>query len=60
MIDPNEADAQCKLGQAPAEIAVHRDANDESPRAKSKLCDDRANRQAIERGEDEGMIVRPG
>lgn len=59
-IDPNELDAQHRRDQAPAEITVPRNTSDKLPKAKSELHHDKGDRQALERGEDEGMIVRPG
>jgi hypothetical protein len=59
-INANEPDAKSKRDQATTEIAVHWDASDASRRAKLDIRNNRADRQAIERGEDEGMIVRTG
>jgi hypothetical protein len=59
-IDPNELDAALKRDQAPAEIPVGRDDNQKTLKGTREWRREEADRQAIERGEDEGMIVHPG
>jgi hypothetical protein len=56
-IDPNELDAALKRDQALAEHPVGRDASQETLKAKIESRREEADEQAIERGEDEGMIV---
>jgi hypothetical protein len=58
-IDPNELDAALKRDQAPAEIPVGRDASQKTLKGTTESRREEADRQAIERGEDEGMIVHP-
>ena len=58
-IDPNELDTALKRDQAPAEIAVGPDANQEALTGTAELRRDGADRKAMERGEDVGMIVHP-
>ena len=62
-IDPNELDAALKRDQereqASAEVAVGRDAIPKTPKGTTESRREEAAHQAIERGEDEGMIVHP-
>jgi hypothetical protein len=58
-MDPHEPDAIPRRDPAPADIPVRRDASQKPPKGARELRRDRGDRQAIERGEDEGMIVRP-
>jgi hypothetical protein len=55
-VDPNELDAALKRDQAPAEI---RDAGQKTLKGITESRREEADRQAIERGEDEGMTVHP-
>lgn len=59
-IDPNELDAALLRDQAPAALPVARDAGQASPEGPTESRGERSDRQAIERGEDEGMTVHPG
>ena len=59
-IDPNELDAALKRDQALAEIPVCRDGSQKTLKGTRESHREEADRQAIERGEDEGMIVHPG
>jgi hypothetical protein len=59
-IDPNELDAALKRDQALAEIPVGRDGSQKTLKGTREARREEADRQAIERGEDEGMIVHPG
>jgi hypothetical protein len=58
-IDPNELDAALKRDQAPAEVLDRPDVgllpSNETPESGPEETD----RQALERGEDEGMVVHP-
>jgi hypothetical protein len=56
-IDPNELDAALKHDQAQAELPVGRDASQETPKGTTESRREKADDQAIERGEDEGMAV---
>ncbi|MDH3472732.1 MAG: hypothetical protein OEM59_03480 [Rhodospirillales bacterium] len=58
-IDPNELDAALKRDQALVEIPVGRDASQKTLKGTTELHREKSDRQAIERGEDEGMIVHP-
>jgi hypothetical protein len=58
-VDPNELDAALKRDEAPAEIAVGRDAHQKALTTATKPPQEVTDRQAIERGEDEGVIVHP-
>ena len=58
-IERNKRDAELPRDQAPAEIPVHQDASHKLPKRKTELSRERTDRQAIERGEDEGMTVGP-
>lgn len=59
-IDPNELDAALKRDQALSELPVGRDASQETPKETTESRREEADDQAIERAEDEGMIVHPG
>ena len=59
-IDPNELDAALKRDQVPAEIPVSRNASQKTLKGTMDSRREEADRQAIERAEDEGMIVHPG
>jgi hypothetical protein len=58
-IDPNELDAALKRDQAPAEIPVGRNDSQKTLKETTDSRREEADRQAIERGEDEGMRVHP-
>ncbi|MDH3234306.1 MAG: hypothetical protein OEQ29_12375 [Alphaproteobacteria bacterium] len=58
-IDPNELDAALKRDQAPADDLVCRDAHPETLTRATKPRQEEADRQAMDRAEDEGMIVHP-
>lgn len=58
-IDPNELDAAMQRDQAPAEIPVARIASQEVLKETPDSRREAADRQAMERGEDEGMAVHP-
>jgi hypothetical protein len=59
-IDPNELDAALKRDQVLAEFPVGRDTGQETPKETTGSRREEADDQAIERAEDEGMIVHPG
>ena len=54
-IDPNELDAAVERDRSPAEMPVARKPDHKTPISRREEAD----RQAIERGEDEGMKVHP-
>ena len=56
-IDPNELDAALKHDQAQAELPVGRDASQEALKGTTESRREKADDQAIERGEDDGMAV---
>lgn len=58
-IERNKRDAELPRDRAPAEIPVRRDASQQPAKRAAELRGNKANREAIERGEDEGMIVGP-
>ena len=58
-IDPNELDAALQRDQAPAEVPVARDSGQEVLKETPDSRREAADRQAMERGEDEGMAVHP-
>ena len=58
-IDPNELDAALMRDQAAEEITVCRDAGQKTLNGTAEPHGDGADRQAIERGEDEGMAIHP-
>ena len=61
-IDPNELDAAVERDRTPAAVPVDRDAGPKTQPATTQPRREEANGQAIraiERAEDEGMIVRP-
>jgi hypothetical protein len=57
-IDPDALDAALRRDRAPAAIPVGRDASQKTSNGKAESRWAKADREAIERGEDEGMIVR--
>jgi len=57
--DPDELDAALKRDQAPAEAPVGRDASQKTLKGTTESRREKSDRQAIERGEDEGMTVHP-
>ncbi len=59
-IDPNELDAALKRDQAPAGVPASRDGRQEPPEGTTEPDGEKDDRRAMERGEDEGMIVHPG
>jgi len=59
-IDPNDLKAALKRDQAPASIPVGREAGQETSKKTTGSQRETADRQAIERGEDDGMAVHPG
>ncbi|MBI3453854.1 MAG: hypothetical protein HY057_13675 [Rhodospirillales bacterium] len=59
-IDPNDLDAALKHDQSPEQNPVGREAGQKMLKGTAELRRKEADRRAIERGEDEGMIVRPG
>jgi hypothetical protein len=59
-IDPNELDAALKRDQAPAEIPVGPDASQKTLKGTTESRREEVDRQAMDRAEDEGMIVHPG
>jgi hypothetical protein len=58
-IDPLELEAALKRDQARVEVPIDRDAGHEAPRATTESGREEVDRQAIERGEDVGMIAHP-
>ena len=56
-IDPNELDAALLRDQASAAVPVGRDVSQKTPKVTPELPREQADRQAIERGEVEGMTV---
>jgi hypothetical protein len=58
-IDPNELDAALQRDQALAEVPAARDASEGTLNETTESRRDGLDRQAIERGEDEGMFVHP-
>lgn len=56
-IDPNELDAALKRDQAPAEVPTVRDASEGTRNETTESRREGPDRQAIERGEDEEMII---
>lgn len=58
-IDPNELDAALQRDQASAEVPVARNASQEVLKETPDSRQEAADRQAMERGEDEGMAVHP-
>ena len=59
-IDPNELDAALARDQAPADIAPSRGPDQRIRKATPEPRWDSADCRALERGDDEGMIVRLG
>lgn len=60
-IDPNDLDAALKRDQAPREIPFDWDANvgQSMLRESAKSCREKADCQAMDRADDEGMIAHP-
>ena len=56
-IDPNELDAALKRDQAPEEGSASREITPKISNEKTRSCHERDDREAIERGEGEGMMV---
>jgi len=56
-IDPKELEAALERDQAPAETSVGRHAGQKTPGRTTKARQEKADRQAMDRAEDEGMIV---
>jgi hypothetical protein len=59
-IDGNELDAALKRDQAPAGAPAGRDAHQEALTRATKSSQEETDRQAMDRAEDEGMIIHPG
>lgn len=58
-IDPHERDVALNCDQVPAKIPACGDASEKSLKGTTESCREAADRQAIERGVNEGMLVRP-
>jgi len=58
-IDPNELDAALQRDQAPAEVPVARDSGQEALKETPDSRREAADRQAMDRAEDDGMAVHP-
>jgi hypothetical protein len=58
-IDPNELDAALERDRAPKDAPVGRDARQEIPIRATQPHQEETDRQAMDRAEDEGMIVHP-
>jgi len=58
-IDPKELDAALKRDQAPAKMPAETDAGRKLQEKSPGLGREETDRQAIDRGEDEGMAVHP-
>jgi hypothetical protein len=59
-IDPNELGAALKRDQAPAEVLDRLDAGRQPSNKTPESGPEETDSQAMERGEDEGMVVLPG
>ena len=59
-IDPNELDAALERDRAPKDAPIGRDAHQETQIRATKPRQEDTDRQAIDRGENEGMTVHPG
>ena len=59
-IDPNELDAALERDRAPGEKPADTDTDQKTLKRAGDSRREEADRQAIERGEDEGMMVHPG
>lgn len=59
-IDPDELDAALTRDRAPADAPVTPDVGQQALKSATKSCRETADRYAIERGEDEGMMVHRG
>lgn len=58
-VDPNELDAALVRDQAPKDAPIRRDAHQETLIRATTPRQDETDRQALDRAEDEGMIVHP-
>lgn len=58
-IDPNELNAALGRDRMPGEAPVGQDALQEEPPRATKPRQEETDRQAVDRAEDEGMIVHP-
>jgi hypothetical protein len=58
-IDPNELNAALGRDRMPGEAPVGQDARQEKPTRATKPRQEETDRQAVDRAEDEGMIVHP-
>jgi hypothetical protein len=58
-VDPNELDAALERDRAGAEASVDLDADRRTLTKAARQSREASDRQAIERGEDEGMIIHP-
>jgi hypothetical protein len=56
-VDPNELDAALERDRAPKDAPVGRDARQETPIRATQPRQEETDRQAMDRAEDEGMIV---
>jgi len=59
-IDPNELNAALMRDQAPLGIPTDTDAGQRTPEKTTGSRREEADRQAIDRADDEGMMVHPG
>lgn len=59
-IDPNELEAALERDEASATVPAGRDASQKAPTRTTMAREEKADRQAVDRAEDEGMIVHPG
>lgn len=58
-VDPYELDAALKRDQAPAKIPVGQDVSQKTLKRTTELRREEADRSAVHRAEDEGIIVPP-
>lgn len=58
-IDPKELEAALERDQAPANMSAGGISDEESKRGASECSQEQEDRLALERGEDEGMVVHP-
>ena len=58
-VDPNELDAALERDRAPEDAPIGRDARQEIPIRATQPHQEETDRQAMDRAEDEGMIVHP-
>ena len=56
-VDPNDLDAALRRDEASTEAAAGRASVRKSPRGRPKMREAEADRRAVDRAEDEGMIV---